>query len=200
MDMRRIAGRTSISNRLSDPVRTFLLDFAVKEHRWPRKEVRALLDRDSLVGSVLDHDRLVGAAQILFEPPYPVERAFPACITRDGRVPCEVTLFAVERERRRSSADRDIRVFDALAKAVYLCCLGKGVSHVYGLIEERTIAILEQRVGLVLTKIGGGNHHWHGADTHGLDRKPTVACAIDLHASQRRLHSERPEFWKYLTS
>ena len=106
----------TITNQLSDPVRAFLLDVAVREKHWPATEAHALLERDALFVSVGNDQRVVGAAQVLFEPPYPVENLFPGCIARDGRRPCEVTLIAVDQEHRRSSAGCGARVLDALIK------------------------------------------------------------------------------------
>ena len=84
-----------------------------------------LLGHEALFISVVDDDHVLGAAQLLFDPPYAIDQVFPGCIAWDGRTPCEVTLFALDHGQQRSFLDRPAGVFNALIEATYRCCLGK---------------------------------------------------------------------------
>jgi hypothetical protein len=187
-----------VSGAEAAAVRRFLLEVGVGEKHWPVEDLRALLARDGDLIGVFREEEVIGAAQILYERPYPVVEAFPGCVAADITVPCEVTLIAVDRGYRRSAPDAGVAALDALVKAVYRRCLAGGVTHILTLFEEWTIRIFDDHVRIPVRRLADGAHYWCGTDAHGPLCNLTFPCALDMQAGERRWQTERPEFWEYL--
>jgi len=183
------------------PVREFLFRVGIEEKHWPADEVRALLDRDSVLVGVFAGSRFAGAAQILYERPYPCEcPPFLFCIPDGGRVPCEVTFIAVDPQHRRSAGDHGVAALDALVKGLYRYHRDEGGTHIYTLCEQWTFNVLTRGYVKINGRLASdGMHYWCGtAICPGPDCQPTSVCELDMRESEKTWQAERPDFWEYL--
>jgi hypothetical protein len=182
--------------------KAFLFEVAVREKHWPADEVRTLLDRDSILVAAFDEYRVAGAAQILYERPFPCERPpFSFQMPDDGRRPCEVSLIAVAREYRRS-ASHSASVVDALVKGLYGIHANRGGTHIYTLCEDWTFSVLTDAYAKIPgRKVSPGFHYWCGTTAcPGPHCQPTSVCELDMREAEKRWAAERPNFWAYVTN
>ena len=183
-------------------IRRLMATIARDEKHWPDAEVAELLDRDALLVGVFDADKAVGAAQILYGHPYPVEKPpFNFVIPEDGRIPCEVTLIGIDDGYRRTNNVSDsLRVLDMLVKGLYRTHLTNGGTHILALCEDWTTRVLtDGYVGIVGGPVTPHHHYWCGQpDCPGPRCQPTAVIELDMRASEANWATNRPDFWRYL--